>query len=209
VKSREVSSTFPVDLPGASGSLHENSASAMTPKLSRRARRGNMKRRITGDTYKAPLPSHTHVSTGTGSVSEKTSSMTDVKAHVRRASSLNHETVGSGQDPSHPPQPHSTLETSCNQSLDTAHPTVEEKLFTAKQPSVSCEQPLSFAHTINKDYTRPDEVSITRSPTNIRIQARSVKIDEPTAEVYRCKPPLDSYPPIWAQVINTTAQNLS
>jgi hypothetical protein len=205
-RSREGASPAPpVNFPEPSGSLDKKSASAMTPKLSRRARRGSAKRGITEEPYKAPLSSHAHVFTGIRSVLEKTSAMTDVAAHFHRASSSGHETfkypLCSDQDPSYPTWP---LETLCSQSLETTRPAMEEKPTTATRPSPLDGQPLSLSHAVNKDHTGPDEISITRNSTDNRMQPidnRSVKIErQHTAEVYRCKPPLDSFPPIWAQV---------
>lgn len=165
------------------------------PKISRRSRRGRA-----ADTRTTPFPDQLHgrpvVPTGTGAAFETT----------HRVLSKTFETLESlgvcGQDACHPSQSRShslPLKASRSQSCKTVYPGLKETL-SKPNPSVANGQHPSSAHLSCQDVIGSDEVLMSSCPESFHMQDDTkLIIEEPTTDVYRCRPPLDRFPPIWAQ----------
>lgn len=210
-KKRRNAPAFATDCLVAPGLPKTENAPTRGPKTSRRSKRGRA-----GDTRKTSLPVQPHgrsvVPTSTGSTFKKTRAMIAIEDNPHRVLPETLETFEHlhvlGQDACHPSQSQSRsfplLKTSSySQYGETVCPTPEEKLF-MPNPSVANGQPLTFAHKLYQDERGRDEAPVTSCSTSFLIQVddtKPMKIQEPSANVYRCKPPLDTFPPIWAQVI--------
>jgi hypothetical protein len=205
----EIPPTSVADCLTASGLPQTKRAFAIGHKTSRRSKRGKAR-----DTHKAPLPDQPHGRfvgpTSTGSTFEKIHATTGVETnhhHLLSETPENLEYQGAFiQDACHPsqsrpPSLYPLKNSSCSQSSKIVCPVVEE-MSSMPYLSDSNGQHLSFPHILHQDETGGE---VTSCPESFSVQVvddtKPVKIEDPTADVYRCKPPLDNFPPIWAQVI--------
>lgn len=197
-----------VDYMAAPGLSQTKSTLAGGPKISRRSKRGRL-----GHTYKlgdSSLLDQPHgrsvVQTRTNPTLSETGATTGVPPHVLSKSPepFDHPEIlapsvcqpSLSQSQSLPP------ETSSSQTSEAVYLLPDENLFIPAFSVANGKHP-PFAQILHRDERGQDEM-LKFDSTVIHTQADDtipMKIEAPIVDIYRSKPPLDKFPPIWAQVI--------
>ena len=197
------------DHPVASGLPQTKNTFVGRPKISRRSKRGR-----SGDARTTPLPDQLHgrsaVQTSTDStLNENRATIGVEKYHhhmfLKPLESFDHrENLKPNVFQPLPSQLHSLspLKTSSYQTSETVYLIPGEKVFNPASPVTNGQYP-SSGQLLYGDERGQDGVLVFGS-TGFHPQvddAMPMKIEAPITPVYRCKPPLDNFPPIWARVI--------
>jgi hypothetical protein len=189
--------------PVTSGLPKLKCATLLGQKKSRRSKRGRA-----GDTHRdlppTQPPGRSIVLSSTDSTLEKTLGiggkhrphlLSEALETSESQDVLRRDACRSSQSWSHP------LLSSRSQS----YPLPEGKPYMSRL-SGSNGQHFSFAHILYRDETGTDEVPMSGCRQNVPMRVgdtKTAEIDDSPVDVYRCKPPLDNFPPIWAQVIQS------